>query len=239
MRAERRVLNRVVLGSALIAALTFAAMIGSSFVAQQCLQRSAGYSALGASAVLVLVALLVGPAAPVAGRLADRRGERLPATAGFFAAGLGLLVLGTPGVSLHSLATITPLVPVGLGLGMLFVPVSRAALNAIPAASHGRVSAMLSIGRLLGPATGAGLGGLALSGGASAAATHSALFVASAACLLAGIAACALLRPATPGRSGGGDRRGDPDLENPRSTDAQALAPLAPGHPGSSGDAGR
>jgi predicted MFS family arabinose efflux permease len=237
--AERRVLNHAVLGSPFVAALTFAVMIGSFFVAEQYLLRSAGYSALGASAVLVLVALLVGAAAPLAGRLADRRGERLPATAGLFAASVGLLVLGIPGVSLHSLATIAPLVAVGLGLGMLFVPVSRAALKAISAASHGRVSAVLSIGRLLGAATGASLGGLALFGGASASAAHGALLVASAACLLAGIPACALLRPASPGGLGGAARRDDPDPVNARSTDAQALGPLAPGHPGSSVGAGR
>ena len=176
-------------------------MIGSFFVAQQYLQRSAA--------------------------------------AGFLAAGVGLVVLGIPGVPLHSLATIAPLVPVGLGLGMLFVPVLRAALNAIPAGSHGRVSAVLSIGRLLGAAAGAGLGGLALSGGASASATHGALLFACAACLLAGIPACPLLRPSSPGRSAGGPRRGDLDVENARSTDAQALGPLAPGHPRSSRGAER
>ncbi len=47
---------------------------------------------------------------------------------------------------------------------MLFVPTSRAALNATPLASHGRTSALLSVGRLLGAAVGAGLAGVALAG---------------------------------------------------------------------------
>ncbi len=85
------------------------------------------------------------------------------------------------------------MVPVGLGLGMLFVPVSRAALNAIPAASHGRASAVLSIGRLAGAAAGAALAGVALAGGPSPGAIHSALLVACAGCLLLGIPACTLL----------------------------------------------
>ena len=37
-----------------------------------------------------------------------------------------------PGLPLDSVVTILPLIPVGLGLGMLFVPTSRAALNATP-----------------------------------------------------------------------------------------------------------
>ena len=67
------------LAATLIAALTFAVMIGAFYIAEQYLQRVAGFSALGASGALVLVALLVGIAAPLAGRLVDRYGERMPA----------------------------------------------------------------------------------------------------------------------------------------------------------------
>ena len=132
--AERRspTVNRVVLGRPLVAALTFAVMIGAFYIAEQYLQRVAGFSALGASGALVLVALLVGAAAPLAGVLVDRRGERLPAVLGFVGAGLGLAILGIPGVTLDGIPTVLPLIPVGLGLGMLFVPTSRAALNATP-----------------------------------------------------------------------------------------------------------
>ncbi|MGH2834299.1 MAG: MFS transporter [Solirubrobacteraceae bacterium] len=185
--------NRIVLISAFVAALTFMVMIGSFFIAEQYLQRAAGYSPLGASTVLVLVAILVGAAAPLAGTLADRRGERLPATAGFLAAGLGLLVLATPGLSLQSPLMLVPMVPVGVGLGLLFVPVSRAALNAMPPASHGRVSAVLSLGRLLGAAAGAALAGLAITTHVDAAAVHHALLVACAICLLVGIPSSARL----------------------------------------------
>lgn len=186
-------LSRVVLTAAFLAALTFAVMIGSFYVAEQYLQRAAGYSPLGASTVLLLVALLVGAAAPMAGRVADRRGERLPALAGFLATAAGLLVLGLPSVPLHSAVTIAPLIFVGLGLGMLFVPVSRAGLNATPAAVHGRTSAILSTGRLLGAAAGAGLAGLALTGGPTASAVHEALVVACIACVTLGVPAAALL----------------------------------------------
>ncbi len=185
--------NRVVVNSAFVAALTFMVMIGSFFIAEQYLQHAAGYSPLGASIVLVVVAMLVGAAAPLAGKLADRHGERLPATAGFLAAGLGLLALAIPGMPLQSLVALAPMVPVGIGLGLLFVPVSRAALNAMPPASHGRVSAVLSLGRLLGAAAGAALAGLALTAGTDAAAVHRALLVACAICLVAGVPSSARL----------------------------------------------
>lgn len=187
------VLNRVVVGASLVAALTFAVMIGSFYLAEQYLQRTAGFSALGASAVLVVVALLVGAAAPVAGRLVDLYGERLPAVAGFLATALGLLILAIPGVPLHSVVTILPLVPIGLGLGMLFVPTSRAALNATPLASHGRTSALLSIGRLLGAAVGAGLAGVALATGLDDSTVRTTLLIACAACLFLGVPAASRL----------------------------------------------
>jgi MFS transporter, DHA2 family, methylenomycin A resistance protein len=192
--------NPVVLVAAFIAAVTFAVMIGSFYIGEQYLQRGAGYSSLAASMVLVAVAGLVGVAAPLAGRLADRRGERIPAAAGFTAAGTGLLVLGIPGVPLTSPASIAPLVVIGLGLGLLFVPVSRAALNATPVSLHGRTSAVLSGGRLLGAAIGAGLGGLALSAGANAANVHNALLLACALCLAVGAPASWLLRAPTASR---------------------------------------
>ena len=193
-------MNRIVLAATLIAGLTFAVMIGAFYIAEQYLQRVAGFSALGASAALILVALLVGAAAPLAGRLVDRRGEQLPTVLGFLSAGIGLVVLGLPGVSLDSLITIVPLIPVGLGLGMLFVPTSRAALNATPEASHGRTSAVLSVGRLLGAAIGAGLAGVALSGTLTASTVHHTLLFGAALCLVVGIPAAAML--------GGGRPRG-------------------------------
>ena len=156
--------NRIVVAATVIAALTFGVMIGAFYIAEQYLQRVAGFSALGAAAALVLVALLVGVAAPVAGKLVDARGEVFVTVLGFLGTGIGLIVLGIGGVPLDDLVTILPLIPVGLGLGMLFVPVSRAALNSTPQASHGRTSALLSVGRLLGAAVGASLAGVALSG---------------------------------------------------------------------------
>ncbi len=185
---ESRV-NRVVLAATLVAGLTFAVMIGCFYLASQYLQRDAGFSALGASAALVIVALLVGAAAPVAGYLVDEHGERMPAVLGFVLAAGGLAVLAIPGLPLASFITILPLIPVGLGLGLLFVPTSRAALNATPLASHGRTSAILSVGRLLGAGVGAGVAGLLLAGGTDAATVHGAMLLACILCVVVGIPA--------------------------------------------------
>jgi len=182
-----KVLNATVGAAAFVAGLTFAVMIGTFYLAEQYLQKSAGYSALGASAVLIVVAFLVGAGAPLAGSLVDRHGERLPTMVGFFGLGVGMAILAIPGVSLHGIGTAFLLIPVGLGLGMLFVPVSRAALNSVPETVHGRASSILSAARLGGAAVGAGLAGAALSGGAKASTVHLALAIAAGACLFLGL----------------------------------------------------
>ena len=61
--------QRVVAAAALVAALTFAVMIGTFYIGQQYLQLASGYSALGAAAALTLIALLVTIGAPVTGIL--------------------------------------------------------------------------------------------------------------------------------------------------------------------------
>jgi MFS family permease len=187
--------QRVIGAAAVVAALTFIVMIGAFFIAQQYLQKSVGYSALGAAAALTLIAVLVGVGAPLAGRLTDRHGERLTAMIGFATAAVGLLILGIPGAPLHGLGAMPLLIPFGIGIGLLFVPASRAALNAVPQARHGRVSSLLSMSRLLGAAAGAGLAGLALTGGVTSGNVHVALLVAGAACLLVGLPAAAELSP--------------------------------------------
>jgi MFS transporter, DHA2 family, methylenomycin A resistance protein len=185
--------QRVVAAAALVAALTFAVMIGAFYLGQQYLQIAAGYSALGAAAALTLIALVVAVAAPVSGRLADSRGEGQTAALGFGLVALALGILAIPGVPLHGLGALPLLVPFGLGLGMLFVPASRAALNAVPQAKHGRVSSLLSASRLLGAGLGAVLAGAALSGGVTDDHMRIALGAGAVLCLVVGLPAAAEL----------------------------------------------
>jgi MFS family permease len=190
---RQRVLNSTVVAASLVAGITFAVMIGTFYLAEQYLQKAVGYSALGASAVLVIVALFVGLAAPLAGGLVDTYGERVPTMLGFLLAGIPLAVLALHAISLHGIGTAFLLIPIGFGLGMLFVPVSRAALNSTPPESHGRTSAVLSFMRLAGAGIGAGLAGVALTGGAKADTVHTAVAIAAAVCLVLGIPLAAML----------------------------------------------
>ena len=132
--------------AALVAALTFAVMIGAFYLGQQYLQIAAGYSALGAAAALTLIALLVGVGGAARGPpvgLARRGADGRARASAWRRSALG--VLGDPRrAARRASARCRCWCPFGLGLGLLFVPASRAALNAVPQAKHGRVSSLLS-----------------------------------------------------------------------------------------------
>jgi len=198
--------QRVVAAAALVATLTFMVLIGTFFIAQQYLQQVGGYSALGAGSTLIFVALLVALAAPLSGRVADARDERWPAVGGFAAAAVGLGGLGLPWVPLQGPVALPLLGLVGFGLGLLFAPTSRAALNAVSRGRHGRVSSVLSAGRLVGAAAGAGLAGLALAPNVTDANVHAALLAGAGLCLVMGMPAAAALGARTP--AAGGARAG-------------------------------
>jgi MFS family permease len=187
--------QRVVAAAAVGAALTFVVMIGAFYIAQQYLQVTEGYSALGAAAALTVIAVLVGVGAPVSGRLSDSRGEAFTMGLGFILTALGLALLGIPGAPLAGLGALPLLLPFGMGLGLLFVPASRAALNSVPQSKHGRVSSLLSAARLLGAAAGAGLAGAALSGGVTAEHARAALLGGAALMLVVGLPVAAELSP--------------------------------------------
>jgi predicted MFS family arabinose efflux permease len=194
--------QRPVAAAALVSMLTFTVLIGTFFLAQQYLQEAGGLSALGAGATLIFVAVLVAVAAPLAGRLTDARGERLPAVLGFAAAGLALGVLGLGEVPLSGAGALPFLGVVGIGLGLLFAPTSRAALNAVSQSRHGRVSSVLSFGRLVGAGIGAALGGAALASGVTLGNVRTALVGGAALCLLMGLPAALGLSPSSRERRG-------------------------------------
>ncbi len=156
--------------SSVAAALTFAMMIGTFFAIEQYLQQAVGYGALTAVAASMVLALFIGVASPVAGRTTDRYGERASALCGFLTA---TVVFGAYALlPSHGPLLIPGGMLLGFALGLLFPATSRAALNSVPDTLHGRVSAQLSAGRLLGAAAGVALAGLSFRHHVTAAGLH-------------------------------------------------------------------
>jgi MFS family permease len=174
-RGEASGWRRAVAVCTALTGTTFLVLIGGFLVGQEYLQQVAGQSALLASAELLVGAVASAITTPLAGWITDRRGERLPISGGLVLLAGGLALLGSGAVPLTSPITAVVLVAIGAGFGLLFSPVSRAALNAVDRGQHGRVSAWLAVGRLAGAALGAALAGVAATGGLTVPHVRSAL----------------------------------------------------------------
>ena len=126
------------------------AMLGMFFFMALYIQNILGYSPLEAGVRFLPTTLVIMVVAPIAGRMTDRIGARLPIVAG----------LAIVAVSLYMQAQITdtsgfapllvPFILMGLGIGLTMSPMSTAAMNAVDVAKSGLASGLLSMSRMVG-----------------------------------------------------------------------------------------
>ncbi|MBO0682205.1 MAG: DHA2 family efflux MFS transporter permease subunit [Candidatus Dormibacteraeota bacterium] len=113
-----------------------------------------------AGAVLTALPVALGLAAPIAGRVADRLGPRIPTVGGMVLAAGSLAVLAVDQGALSTL--IAELAAIGVGLGF-FIPANNASImRSAPRDQSGEASGMLNMTRGLGSSLGVALTGLAL-----------------------------------------------------------------------------
>jgi EmrB/QacA subfamily drug resistance transporter len=98
-----------------------------------------GYSPLSAALLLLPLPVALALISAVSGRLSDRIGARIPATAGLLFQAAGVLVLSTPTLDTPYPLTATGLVLTGLGGGLFFSPNTSAAMTAAATAVPGRL----------------------------------------------------------------------------------------------------
>jgi Na+/melibiose symporter-like transporter len=121
----------------------YAALSGLFFLLMLQLQNVLGYSALEAGASLLPINILMLVISPVAGRLAERRGARLPMTGGSLVAAVGMLlfVLVRPGATYVS-SVLPAAIVFGVGLSLLVAPLTTVALASLGEARAGLASGM-------------------------------------------------------------------------------------------------
>ena len=194
MSAGNPALNRIVLAATLVAALTFAVMIGAFYIAEQYLQRVAGSRRWAP------------PARSCSWRCWSARPRRWPAGSsiatasgcprwpGSWPPASAWRCWGSPACTLDGVVTIAAADPGrAWGWGCCSCPPAGPRSTPARSASHGRTSALLSVGRLLGAAVGAGLAGIALAGNADGLDRSPTLLLGAIVCLAVGIPASTLL----------------------------------------------
>jgi EmrB/QacA subfamily drug resistance transporter len=130
----------------------YAALTGLFFLLMLQLQNVLGYSALAAGASLMPINVLLLIISPMAGRLAERRGARLPMTAGSLVAAVGMLLfaLVRPGAS-YVTSVLPAAIVFGFGLSSLVAPLTTVALTALGEARAGLASGVNnSVARVAG-----------------------------------------------------------------------------------------
>ncbi len=152
---DPRLLGSWRVSAGLLAAwLTFIALASNMFLIPFALQDLMGYPASVAGLVMMAVPLAILPVAPLTGALADRFGNRLPAT-------VGLLLIVAAILAMAAFRSTTPLwfaaavlLMYGMGAGLFQAPNNSAVLGSAPEGREGTVSGMLALSRNLGQVLG-------------------------------------------------------------------------------------
>ena len=142
--------NRNFIGAVTVAFIVSFAMLGMFFFLALYMQNILGYSPLEAGVRFLPTTLVIMVIAPIAGRLADRVGPRLPITVGLALVTLALIDFARIDTS----TTFGDLLPaffvMGIGIALTMSPMSTAAMNAVPGAKAGIASGVLSMFRMVG-----------------------------------------------------------------------------------------
>jgi EmrB/QacA subfamily drug resistance transporter len=108
------------------------------------LQVVLGYSALASGVGLLPLTVTIVLVGPLAGRLADRIGPRLPVTVGMLLLAVALLGLSGLGVD-SSLGSLMPWFGLaGLAIGLVTAPTTASAMGSASAGDHGTTAAVFS-----------------------------------------------------------------------------------------------
>lgn len=156
--------SRSFLGANVVAFIVSFAMLAMFFFIALFLQNVQGYSPLEAGVRFLPSTLVIIVMGPIAGRLADRIGPRVPMVAGLLLASGSLFWQSfvEPGTSYGFL--IGSFVLMGMGMGLVMSPMSTAAMNAVNEAKAGVASGILSMSRMVGGTFGVAVLGALITG---------------------------------------------------------------------------
>ncbi|HLH46465.1 MAG TPA: MFS transporter [Acidimicrobiales bacterium] len=143
--------NRTRVGSYAVMMITGAAVFAMFYFLTQYVQEVEGFSALKAGFVFLPVSAVIVVVAQIVSRVLGRVGAKPLITAGTVAIAGGLLWLSqlTPH-SGYLAAVLPPIALIAAGMGLIFVPITVAAVAGVEQQDSGIASAMLNVGQQVG-----------------------------------------------------------------------------------------
>ncbi len=137
-------------------------MFGSTFLLPLYLQNSLGYTAFQAGAVFLPVGILQGMLSPIAGILSDKVNPKIPAFAGIVLLGISLYLNSFLSLFSEPYQIMLPLYIRGIGMGLIFSPLSSIALSEIPKSKMAQASGLFNVIRQIGGSFGVAILGTML-----------------------------------------------------------------------------
>jgi MFS transporter, DHA2 family, multidrug resistance protein len=135
-------------------AIAFLALMGLVYELTLYLQTVRDFSPLKAGVSLVPFAIALMVVAPLAPKIAERRGDRLTVMAGMLTLGAGMLVLLGAGTDSHYWIVLVSLVLSGAGVSLIQPPASAAMMSSVSAAKAGMASGTNAAIRQIGASFG-------------------------------------------------------------------------------------
>jgi EmrB/QacA subfamily drug resistance transporter len=154
--------NRQFSAGTVAIALTFFALMGSTFYLAYYLQAVRGYTALAAGVALVAVAAAVMISAPLSARLSRRFGPRVVAGSGLTIFGLSMVSYAFSTRTMPQWAIEIQMFGMGLGMGLTMAPATNSIMSAVPREKAGAGSAVNNTVRQVAGALGVAILGSVL-----------------------------------------------------------------------------
>jgi EmrB/QacA subfamily drug resistance transporter len=142
--------SRTFLGTNAIAFAVSFSMLAMFFFMALYMQNILRYSPLEAGVRFLPSTLVIIVAAPIAGRLTDRIGAKLPIAAGLAVVSVSMYLQSRITVDSGYGDLLPAFILMGLGVGFTMSPMSTAAMNAVNEAKAGVASGILSMSRMVG-----------------------------------------------------------------------------------------
>jgi EmrB/QacA subfamily drug resistance transporter len=142
--------SRAFAGTNGIAFVVSFSMLAMFFFMALYMQNILGYSPLEAGIRFLPSTLPIIVAAPIAGRLTDRIGARIPIAVGLTFVAIALFFQSRVDVNTTYADLLPTFMLMGLGIGLTMSPMSTAAMNAVDTAKAGLASGVLSMSRMVG-----------------------------------------------------------------------------------------
>src|SRR5436190_19274121 len=151
--------SRTFVGENLVASVISFAMLAQFFFLALYMQNILGYDALATGVRFLPSTLMIVVVAPIAGRLADKIGPKIPILAGLTLLALALFIQSQMDDTTGYGTLLPAFMIMGVGIALTMSPMSTAAMNSVQVAKAGVASGILSMNRMVGGSLGVAVTG--------------------------------------------------------------------------------